>query len=320
MVGGREPRWAIARKFAPDIAETRLLDIQVNVGRTGSLNPFAVLEPVEIGGTTVKLATLHNFDLIRDEGPARRRRGAGEARRRGDPAGHRARAGEARRRMTRRRRSGSRRAVRRAVRRSSATRRRWRSTAPTSRVPAGSSRRSCTSPRAARWTSAACRTRASSSSIAASLVHDVADLYALTAEQLTALERFAEKSRGEPRRRDRGIEGAAALAAAVRARHPARGRRPRRSCSRATSARWTRSAEPRPRTSSRCAASARRSPSPSCAYFEDPSAAALVDKLVAAGLTLTEPTSRRCRWRVQGDDVRRHRHAADAVACRRPRS
>ena len=65
VVGGREPRWAIARKFAPDIAETRLLAIQTNVGRTGSLNPFAVLEPVEIGGTTVKLATLHNFDLIR---------------------------------------------------------------------------------------------------------------------------------------------------------------------------------------------------------------------------------------------------------------
>ena len=65
VVGGREPRWAIARKFAPDIAETRLIDIQVNVGRTGALNPFAMLEPVEIGGTTVKLATLHNFDLIR---------------------------------------------------------------------------------------------------------------------------------------------------------------------------------------------------------------------------------------------------------------
>jgi len=63
-VGGREPRWATARKFAPDIAVTRLLDIQVNVGRTGALNPFAVLEPVEIGGATVKLATLHNFDLI----------------------------------------------------------------------------------------------------------------------------------------------------------------------------------------------------------------------------------------------------------------
>jgi DNA ligase (NAD+) len=64
VVGGREPRWAIARKFAPDIAETKLLAIEVNVGRTGALNPFAVLEPVEIGGVIVKLATLHNEDLI----------------------------------------------------------------------------------------------------------------------------------------------------------------------------------------------------------------------------------------------------------------
>jgi DNA ligase (NAD+) len=65
VIGGREPRWAMARKFAPDIAETKLLDIRVNVGRTGTLNPYAVLEPVEIGGTTVKLATLHNEELIR---------------------------------------------------------------------------------------------------------------------------------------------------------------------------------------------------------------------------------------------------------------
>lgn len=64
---GREPRWAVARKFAPDIALTRLADIQVNVGRTGSVNPFAVLDAVEIGGTTVRLATLHNFALIADK-------------------------------------------------------------------------------------------------------------------------------------------------------------------------------------------------------------------------------------------------------------
>ena len=64
VVGGREPRWAIARKFAPDVAETRLLDIRVNVGRTGALNPYAVLEPVEIGGTTVTYATLHNEDQV----------------------------------------------------------------------------------------------------------------------------------------------------------------------------------------------------------------------------------------------------------------
>ena len=64
VVGGREPRYAIARKFAPDIAETKLLAIEVNVGRTGTINPFAMLEPVEIGGAQVKLATLHNFDLV----------------------------------------------------------------------------------------------------------------------------------------------------------------------------------------------------------------------------------------------------------------
>ena len=64
VIGGREPRYAIARKFAPDIAETTLERIEVNVGRTGTLNPFAVLTPVEIGGAQVKLATLHNFDLI----------------------------------------------------------------------------------------------------------------------------------------------------------------------------------------------------------------------------------------------------------------
>jgi DNA ligase (NAD+) len=64
---GREPRWAVARKFAPDIAESTLHAIEVNVGRTGSINPFAMLEPVEIGGATVSKATLHNFALIADK-------------------------------------------------------------------------------------------------------------------------------------------------------------------------------------------------------------------------------------------------------------
>lgn len=64
VVGGREPRWAIARKFAPEVAVTQLLDIKINVGRTGALNPYAVLAPVEVSGVTVSQATLHNFDLI----------------------------------------------------------------------------------------------------------------------------------------------------------------------------------------------------------------------------------------------------------------
>jgi len=63
-VGEREPRWAIARKFAPEVQITKLDAILVNVGRTGALTPYAVLDPVEIGGVTVSTATLHNFDLI----------------------------------------------------------------------------------------------------------------------------------------------------------------------------------------------------------------------------------------------------------------
>ncbi len=63
-IGNREPRWSVARKFAPEVQITKLLEIRINVGRTGALNPYAVLEPVEIGGVTVSNATLHNAELI----------------------------------------------------------------------------------------------------------------------------------------------------------------------------------------------------------------------------------------------------------------
>lgn len=62
---GREPRWAIAYKFPPTQATTKLLDIGINVGRTGSLNPYAVLEPVSVGGVVIKSASLHNEDDVR---------------------------------------------------------------------------------------------------------------------------------------------------------------------------------------------------------------------------------------------------------------
>lgn len=64
-VVGREPRWATAYKFPAERAETRLLEIGINVGRTGSLNPYAILEPVVVSGATVQHASLHNEEDIR---------------------------------------------------------------------------------------------------------------------------------------------------------------------------------------------------------------------------------------------------------------
>ena len=74
-VVGREPRWAVAYKFPATQSVTRLLDVRFNVGRTGSINPYAVLEPVDIGGATVRQATLHNEDYVRSKDLLRRRLG-----------------------------------------------------------------------------------------------------------------------------------------------------------------------------------------------------------------------------------------------------
>jgi DNA ligase (NAD+) len=62
---GREPRWAIAFKFPAVQGTTRLNSIEISVGRTGTLNPYAVLEPIKVGGVTIKHAALHNEDDIR---------------------------------------------------------------------------------------------------------------------------------------------------------------------------------------------------------------------------------------------------------------
>lgn len=60
----RAPRWAIAFKYPPEEATTKLLDIRVNVGRTGRVTPFAYMEPVKVAGSTVQLATLHNASEV----------------------------------------------------------------------------------------------------------------------------------------------------------------------------------------------------------------------------------------------------------------
>jgi DNA ligase (NAD+) len=64
----RAPRWAIAYKYPPEEVTTRLIDIRVNVGRTGRVTPFAVMEPVKVSGSTVENATLHNADEVKRKG------------------------------------------------------------------------------------------------------------------------------------------------------------------------------------------------------------------------------------------------------------
>jgi DNA ligase (NAD+) len=64
----RAPRWAIAFKYPPEEVTTKLLDIRVNVGRTGRVTPYGVMEPVQVSGSTVEQATLHNQDEVRRKG------------------------------------------------------------------------------------------------------------------------------------------------------------------------------------------------------------------------------------------------------------
>jgi DNA ligase (NAD+) len=64
----RAPRWAIAFKYPPEEVNTKLLDIQVGVGRTGRVTPYAVMEPVQVAGSTVERATLHNAEVVKKKG------------------------------------------------------------------------------------------------------------------------------------------------------------------------------------------------------------------------------------------------------------
>ena len=63
----KSPRWQIAYKYPPEKKETKLLDIVCNVGRTGVITPLAILEPVQVAGSTISKTTLHNEDFIKDK-------------------------------------------------------------------------------------------------------------------------------------------------------------------------------------------------------------------------------------------------------------
>ena len=289
VVGGREPRWAIARKFAPDIAETTLLDIQVNVGRTGALNPFAVLEAVEIGGTTVRLATLHNFDLVRSKDL-----------RRGDRV------------LVKRAGDVIPQVIGPIPEKRDAKNPPQKTRIPTKCPSCGTKVERDEEEVAIYCPNVACPGRqlealvhfASRGAmdirglsyarieqlIAASLVHDVADIYALTVEQLLTLERFAETSaqnlidaiaasKAQPLSRllfGLGIRHVGQTAAQLLARHFGSMAALRRATSEDILAL---------RGIGEIIAVA------VVAYFEDASSNALVDKLQRAGLTMTEPVS-----------------------------
>ncbi len=64
----RVPRWSVAYKYPPEEVHTKLLDIRVNVGRTGRVTPYGVMEPVKVAGSTVEMATLHNQDVVKAKG------------------------------------------------------------------------------------------------------------------------------------------------------------------------------------------------------------------------------------------------------------
>ena len=190
----RAPRWAIAFKYPPEEATTRLLDIQVNVGRTGRVTPFAQMEPVVVAGSTVVAGH-----------PAQRRRGAPQGRAdrrpRGHPQGGRRHPRGARpgRRTARRLRARVRHAdplprVRHGAR---GSRRRATSTcaAPT-RAPAP---RSCGSgcstwPGAARSTSRGWATRRPTALLTSGVVRDEGDVFALTEDDLLRVDLFRTKA------------------------------------------------------------------------------------------------------------------------------
>ena len=187
----KSPRWAMAFKYEAEQVETKLLDILIQVGRTGMLTPVAALEPVVVSGSTVARATLHNEDEIGRKdiriGDTVVIEKAGEV----IPAVVSVRTDL---------RDGSEKKFRMPSKcpvcgsKVVKTKARSRSVASTRNARRSSSGGSSISPGAARWTSRAWARRWSSSWSRRGLVREVSDIYRLTSEQLGRLERMGEKS------------------------------------------------------------------------------------------------------------------------------
>ena len=234
----RAPRWAIAYKFPPEEKTTLLRDIMVSIGRTGRATPFAVLEPVFVGGATVGLATLHNEDEV-----ARKDVRAGDTvivRKAGDVIP------EVVGPVLAKRKRGA---------------RQWKFPTkcpvcgqPLVRLEGEANHHcvnvDCPAQRVQRLVHFAGRGAMDIEGLGeervrqfvdAGLLDDAADIYSLTVEQLVPLERIGERSAQLLVAAIEASQAAAAVARARRARHQPRRARPRRRRSRARSATSTRS-------------------------------------------------------------------------------
>ena len=250
------PRWAIAYKFPPEEKTTILNDIMVSIGRTGRATPFAVLEPVFVGGANVGMATLHNEDDV-----ARKDVRPGDTvvvRRAGDVIPE---------------------VVGPVLAKRPPRTRRWKfpKQCPACGQPLvrleGEANRYCVNvdcpaqreQRLVHWAGRGAMDIEGLGEervhqfVEAGLLEDAADVYALTVESSVPLERIGQKSAQLLRRRHRGVEAAPAVARARGARHQPRRARPRRRRSRAASPISTRSPPPPRRSSPRSTASARSS-------------------------------------------------------------
>ena len=230
-MAGREPRWAVAWKFAPTTATTKLNKIVWNVGRTGHLLPFAMLEPVHVSGVTVSTATLHNEeDLARKDV------------REGDEVVV-MRAGDVIPQVVSpliQRRKGRRAAQVAAAEEVPALRdadgqaggRRLHDLPEPARLPRPAVPARQALPRRDGHRGAAAR-RTPTASCEEGLISDAADIYDLTAEQIAELEGFGEISAREPDRARSRSRRRALLAGPLRARHPRDRLRQRRGARRA---------------------------------------------------------------------------------------